>query len=110
VGYSTVQNYNEDPTIAQRAVAKTEDGGRTWRELPVTNNHAYQEFGVGFVDARRGWVGGGSGGFETCDGGRHWHAVDMGTKVNKIRILRMPQNKIRVFAVGQGVYRLDDLG
>ena len=42
-------------------------------------------------------------GIWTRDGGRHWHAVDMGTKVNKIRILRMPQNKIRVFAVGQAM-------
>jgi photosystem II stability/assembly factor-like uncharacterized protein len=110
VGYATVQNYNEDPKIAQRVVAKTEDGGRTWRELPLTKDHAYQEFGVSFLDIRRGWVGGSSGGFETRDGGRHWHAVDMGTKVNKVRILRMPQNRIRVFAIGQGVYRLDDAG
>jgi len=108
VGYATVQNYNEDPKIAQRVVAKTEDGGRTWREIALTEDHAFQEFGVGFLDAHRGWVGGSSGGFETRDGGRHWQAVEMGTKVNKIRILRMPQNKIRVFAIGQGVYRLDD--
>jgi photosystem II stability/assembly factor-like uncharacterized protein len=108
VGYATVQNYNEDPNIAQRVVAKTEDGGRTWRELALTKDHAFQEFGVGFLDAHRGWVGGTSGGFETRDGGRHWQPVDMGTKINKIRILRVPQGKLRAFAIGQAVYRLDD--
>lgn len=108
VGYVTVQNYNADATVAQRVVAKTEDGGATWRELELTRDHAFQEFGVGFVNARRGWVGGTSGGFETRDGGRHWRAVDMGHKINKIRVLPMPGHRFRAFAVGDSVYRLDD--
>src|SRR5262249_24923058 len=108
VGYATVQNYDADPKIAQRVVAKTEDGGKTWHELPLTVDHAYTEFGVGFLNERRGWIGGSSGGFETRDGGRHWKPVEMGHKINKIRILPMPGGKFRAFAVGSDVYRLDD--
>jgi photosystem II stability/assembly factor-like uncharacterized protein len=108
VGYVTVQNYNADTTIARRVVAKTEDGGRTWRELELINDHAFQEFGVGFVNARRGWVGGVSGGLETRDGGRHWRPVEMGRKINKIRVLPMPGGRFRAFAIGDSVYRLDD--
>ncbi|HEY8950497.1 MAG TPA: hypothetical protein VIM56_16555 [Rhizomicrobium sp.] len=108
VGYATVQNYDDNPKVAQRVVAKTEDGGKTWRELPLTVDHAYTEFGVGFLNEKRGWVGGSSGGFETRDGGKHWRPVEMGHKINKIRILPMPDGKFRAFAIGSEVYRLDD--
>jgi len=107
VGYVTVQNYDADPTVARRVIAKTSDGGNTWRELALVDDHAFQEFGIGFLDNERGWVGGMTGGLETRDGGRSWVPVDMGTKINKIRILKTPTG-FRAFAIGENVYRLDE--
>ncbi len=88
VGYVTVQNYNPDEAVAARVVAKTTDGGETWTELPLATDHKLQELGIGFVDERRGWVGGSTGGYETRDGGRSWTSVDIGRAVNKLRIVR----------------------
>ncbi len=107
VGYVTVQNYNEDPKVDRRVVAKTTDGGRTWREIDLVRDHAVTQFGVGFLDARRGWVGTSTGGYETRDGGMSWTSVEMGTKINKIRILKTPGG-FRAYAIGANVYRLDE--
>lgn len=106
VGYVTVQNYDDDVNVTRRVVAKTTDGGRTWHELPVAIDHKLREFGVGFLDERRGWIGGSTGGYETSDGGRSWRRVDMGLAVNKIRVVRQA-GRTRVFAIGQDVRRLD---
>ncbi|WP_396215672.1 hypothetical protein [Gemmatimonas sp.] len=35
VGCVTVQNYNPNTSQAQRVVAKTTDGGKTWRSVPM---------------------------------------------------------------------------
>ena len=88
VGYATIQNYNPDKTVSQRHVAKTTDGGQTWREIPLVNEHPVREFGVGFADAHLGWVGTGSGGYQTTDGGANWTFVEVGRAVNKVRIVR----------------------
>ena len=106
VGYVTVQNYNPDAAIGDRVVAKTVDGGETWQELPLVNDHRVQQLGIGFVDDRHGWVGASPGGFETSDGGSTWRPVDMGRAVNKLRIVRDDQGT-RVFAIGVDVRRLD---
>jgi photosystem II stability/assembly factor-like uncharacterized protein len=106
VGYVTVQNYDDDVNAAKRVVAKTTDGGRTWHELALATDHKLREFGIGFLDERRGWIGGSTGGYETRDGGRSWRPVSMGLAVNKIRILRHPGG-VRLFAIGQDVHRLD---
>lgn len=106
VGYATVQNYDEDPAVDQRWVAKTQDGGQTWRELPILKEKAYQEFAVGFLDERRGWIGGSTGGVETLDGGRTWRRVEMGLAVNKIRVVR-DRDGTSVFALGRDLHRLD---
>ena len=104
VGYATVQNYQEGR--GQRVVVKTTDGGVTWRELPLVDDVHAQEFGVGFVDERRGWVGTAVSGFETRDGGRSWTPVEMGRAVNKIRIVRNGA-RWRAYAIGVNVSRLD---
>ena len=88
VGYATIQNYNPDKTVSQRHVAKTTDGGQTWREIPLVNEHPVREFGVGFADAHLGWVGTSSGGYQTTDGGANWTFVEVGRAVNKVRIVR----------------------
>jgi photosystem II stability/assembly factor-like uncharacterized protein len=106
VGYVTVQSYNPDTTVTQRYVAKTTDGGKKWKEQPLTNNHKVREFGVGFIDEKTGWIGAAPHGFETRDGGKTWQKTDLGNAVNKIRLIRTPDGGFVGYAVGVNVYRL----
>ena len=66
VGYATVQSY--DPARAQQLIVKTVDGGKSWTELPMVVEAKARQFGIGFLDEQRGWVGTMVGGFETRDG------------------------------------------
>ncbi|HEY4180348.1 MAG TPA: hypothetical protein VGM90_26075 [Kofleriaceae bacterium] len=114
--YATLQNYSgqvaDDPALAsqvspQRYVVKTEDGGATWRELPLINDVAVMEFGIGFVDEQHGWVGAVPSGFETVDGGAHWTAVPtMPLAANKLRIVR-DGTGAHLWAIGLDVRHLD---
>ena len=116
VGYATLQNYTgeaaADPeahvtALAARFVVKTVDGGETWRELPVTSDATMQEFGVGFVDERHGWIGAIPAGFETTDGGATWTpAPAMPKAANKLRIVRDGAGA-HVWAIGLDVRHLD---
>ena len=106
VGYVTVQNYNPDAAVAARVVAKTADGGETWRELPLAVDHGLQEFGVAFVDERRGWVGGIKDSYATRDGGLSWTPVDLGRAVNKFRVVRDAAG-VRVVSIDAELHRLD---
>lgn len=105
VGYATVQSYDE--RNPKRIFVKTTDGGRTWREHPLVEDAAAREFGIGFADAKRGWIGTAKSGFETRDGGKTWSPVSFGRAVNKIRIVSRPDGGLRAFAVGVEVHRLD---
>ena len=105
-GYITVQNYNPDPAVIGRVFAKTTDGGVTWSEMSLVDNAAVREFGVGFVDERRGWIGAVPNGFETRDGGATWSPVQMGNAVNKVRIVPNGSG-VAVFAIGVELHRLD---
>lgn len=105
-GYVTVQSYNPDQKVTQRFVTKTDDGGDTWHELPLIADPSFTEFGIGFVNERRGWVGGTHGGLQTSDGGRSWKPADIGTAVNKIRVVRDSQG-VMVAAIGSEVRLLD---
>ncbi len=105
VGYVTVQNYDPDTSHAQRVVAKTTDGGKSWVEVPLVRNHAVRQFGVGFVDDRRGWVGTNAGGYETRDGGATWRFVEMGRAVNKIRLVPNADG-VDGYAIGVDLYKL----
>jgi photosystem II stability/assembly factor-like uncharacterized protein len=104
VGYATVQNYDEGST--KRVVVKTTDGGASWSEMPLVDDAKVREFGVGFVDEKRGWIGTSTGGFETLDGGLTWAPAALGPAVNKIRIVRRGSG-FRAFAIGVAVHRLD---
>jgi photosystem II stability/assembly factor-like uncharacterized protein len=106
-GYATVQSYDQDPAKTQRVIVKTVDGGRTWKELPLVNEKAAQEFGIGFADDLRGWVGTRTGGFETRDGGKSWKPVEFGKAVNKIRILPKAAGGKMAMAIGVDVHRMD---
>jgi photosystem II stability/assembly factor-like uncharacterized protein len=107
VGYVTVQSYNPDKTVSQRVVAKTTDGGNTWRELPLVNDFDEREFGVAFASPQVGWVGTLKGGYHTTDGGATWTFVEMGRAVNKIRVIRDGDAGFVGFSIGSEVRRLD---
>jgi photosystem II stability/assembly factor-like uncharacterized protein len=106
VGYATVQSYDPSPANTRRVIIKTTDGGRSWRELPLVDLAGTQEFGIGFIDERRGWVGTRERGYETADGGRSWRPIEFGRGVNKIRVIPNG-NSHRAFAIGINVARLD---
>jgi photosystem II stability/assembly factor-like uncharacterized protein len=105
VGYVTVQNYNPDKNVTERVVAKTTDGGKTWKEIPLANDFNLREFGIGFISEKRGWIGGSTGGYETTDGGKTWKPIVMGKAVNKIRLLKT-ENGFVGYAIGVDLYKL----
>ncbi|MCH8619475.1 YCF48-related protein [Undibacterium sp. TS12] len=104
-GYVTIQSYNPDPATSQRYVAKTEDGGQTWREVPMVNDLKVREFGIGFIDANTGWVGTVDGAYQTTDGGQNWKHIPMGRAVNKIRLLPTEKGFVG-YAIGVDVFKL----
>ena len=104
-GYCTIQSYDPDPKSSRRFVAKTVDGGRSWQEVPLVDDHRVREFGVAFLDADTGFVGAMPHGFMTVDGGASWHPAAFGNAVNKIR-LRRSEDGITAYAIGTEVHRL----
>lgn len=105
VGYCTVQSYNPDQTTSARFVAKTTDGGKTWNEIPLVDDHRVREFGIAFIDENIGWVGAAPNGFGTEDGGKTWSTVEFGNAVNKIRVVPTSDG-ITLYAIGLHVHRL----
>ena len=102
-GYATVQSY--DPARAQQLIVRTDDGGKSWRELPLVMDAKARQFGIGFVDAMRGWVGTAVGGFETRDGGASFTPAPIARAANKFRVVA-DGPKRHVFAIGTQVQRL----
>ena len=106
VGFVSLENF----TAA--AVAKTTDGGRTWTRLAVNDGQGNANLeGIGFVDQRRGWVGGwGSSNFSkgyssaTLDGGTTWIAAnEIGRFINRFRFFGNPVSV--GYASGDTVYK-----
>lgn len=106
VGYVTIQSYNPDPKIAERFVAKSNDGGETWKEIPLVTNTAVREFGIAFLNENTGWVGAMPHGFFTTDGGDSWIKANIGNAVNKIRLVP-GDKKTWGYAIGSEVHRLE---
>jgi photosystem II stability/assembly factor-like uncharacterized protein len=106
VGYVTIQSYNPDPKIGERFVAKSIDGGETWKEIPLVTNAAVREFGIAFLNEKIGWVGAMPHGFFTSDGGDSWVKANLGNAVNKIRFVP-GDKKTWVYAIGSEVHRLE---
>ncbi|PRC92783.1 WD40/YVTN/BNR-like repeat-containing protein [Solimicrobium silvestre] len=104
VGYVTVQDYNPDKTVTQRVVGKSVDGGKSWQEIPLADDFAVNEFGVGFADELTGWVGTSTSGFATTDGGKSWQRVNMGRAINKIRIVPDGEHYVG-YAIGVEVFK-----
>jgi photosystem II stability/assembly factor-like uncharacterized protein/pimeloyl-ACP methyl ester carboxylesterase len=105
-GYVTIQSYNPDPEIKQQRIAKTTDGGNTWREINLVEDAAAREFGIGFIDDLHGYVGTMKTGYETKDGGASWVPVDLGKACNKIRLYRNEKGKTYGYSIGVHVYKL----
>ncbi|MCE3227979.1 MAG: hypothetical protein K0S32_2530 [Bacteroidetes bacterium] len=109
VGYVTVQSYDTVKTSSQRYVAKTTDGGNTWKEIPLVNDISVREFGIAFMDEKHGWVGAVPTGFETFDGGKTWGKSYMGPATNKIRIVTKPNGEKIAIAIGAIVSKNKDV-
>lgn len=107
-GYVTIQSYNPDASVKQQRVAKTTDGGETWTEINLVEDAGAREFGIGFIDEQHGYVGTMNSGYETTDGGQTWKAVDLGRACNKIRIYTDAQGRTYGYAIGVGVYKLEE--
>ncbi len=106
VGYITIQSYNPNPDIKQQRVAKTYNGGETWKEIDLIEDNSAREFGIGFINELHGYVGTVNSGFKTTDGGDSWKPVDLGRACNKIRIYRNKEDQIYGYAIGVNAYRL----
>lgn len=107
IGYGTIISYQAPDGEARGYVVKTEDGGEHWQRLTVTQDSQWIPYGINFLDERRGWVGGSTGGFETTDGGVTWTRTEMGASVNKIRFVRHADGSATAFAIGKDLYRLE---
>lgn len=106
IGYVTIQSYNPDPNVKQQRVAKTIDGGETWKEINLIEDPTAREFGIGFIDENHGFLGTINSGFETKDGGETWTKIDLGRACNKIRIYKDNKNKVYGYAIGVNVFKL----
>jgi len=107
VGYATIMSYAAPADEARGYVVKTEDGGEHWRKLVVTRDHGWIPYGIAFLNERRGWVGGATGGYETRDGGDSWHPAHMGLATNKIRFVPRTGGGTRALAIGHDLFALD---
>ncbi|OYQ37648.1 hypothetical protein CHU92_07775 [Flavobacterium cyanobacteriorum] len=105
-GYVTIQSYNPDTNVKQQRLAKTTDGGNTWKEINLVEDNTAREFGIGFIDENHGFVGTMNSGYETKDGGTTWQKTDLGRACNKIRIYRDDKGKVYGYAIGLNVYKL----
>lgn len=106
VGYATIRSFVPDPKPALRYVLKTEDGGRTWREIILTEDLDSRPQAVAFLTPERGWVGTTSGGFETVNGGETWMRADLGRSINRIRIVKSAGGGTVIYAIGRDLCRL----
>ncbi len=81
-GWITVANYDRLERPIRGGVARTMDGGCTWKILWREPTHRSQNLaGIQFVDRNSGWLFGSHGALlETKDGGTHWVEVALPKK------------------------------
>ncbi len=106
-GYGTIISYQAPDSEARGYVVKTSDGGESWQKQIVTKDKDWIPYGIGFIDERRGFVGGSTGGYETRDGGATWTAVTMGSSVNKFRFVTRSDGGVTAYAIGQDVRKME---
>jgi photosystem II stability/assembly factor-like uncharacterized protein len=93
IGYVSTEGraylFSPENRAADGIVLKTEDGGRTWREIAVgaVGPFGNMLWGVGFISADTGWVAAERVIYRTNDGGLSWSESTFGESVNRIRFL-----------------------
>ena len=103
-GYATVQSY--DPERATQLVIRSDDKGRTWREIAIAQDKTARQFGIGFVNADVGFVGTAAGGFATRDGGKTWERAPIARAANKFQAVATDKG-VRLYAIGTEVQAID---
>lgn len=103
-GYATVQSY--DQARATQLVIRSDDKGKTWREIEMAQDPAARQFGIGFVSKDIGFVGTAAGGFATKDGGVTWERVAIARAANKFQAVPT-ENGVRLYAIGTEVQAID---
>ena len=103
-GYATVQSY--DPERATQLVIRSDDRGRTWREIAIAQDKTARQFGIGFVNADVGFVGTAAGGFATSDGGKTWERAPIARAANKFQAVATDKG-VRLYAIGTEVQAID---
>lgn len=98
VGYVSLQRNSLSPIY----ILKTTDGAETWQEKLFSSSYYFVQ-GIGFVDERKGWIGGNSSfpSYQTKDGGETWQSAGFGTSMNRVRFL----GDTLGYAVGRVVYK-----
>ncbi len=98
VGYVSLQRNSASPIY----ILKTTDGAETWQEKLFSSSYYFVQ-GIGFVDARNGWIGGNSSfpSYQTKDGGETWQSAGFGTSMNRVRFW----GDTLGYAVGRVVYK-----
>lgn len=100
-GYASIESHFYPDTVC---IIKTIDGGNSWYivsvgSIPTTQ---YGTQGIGFLNTKKGWVGGYySGMFETNDGGQSWSYLPIGNECN--RYFKVDENNM--YVSGDRVYR-----
>ncbi len=103
-GYATVQSY--DPERATQLVIRSDDKGKTWREIEMAQDKTARQFGIGFVSKDVGFVGTAAGGFATRDGGRTWERAPIARAANKFQTVPTASGQ-RLYAIGTEVQAID---
>ena len=103
-GYATVQSYDSERTT--QLVIRSDDKGKTWREIEMAQDKTARQFGIGFVSADVGFVGTAAGGFATKDGGTTWERAPIARAANKFQAVSTDKG-VRVYAIGTEVQAID---
>ncbi len=103
-GYATVQSY--DAARATQLVIRSDDKGKTWREIEMAQDNTARQFGIGFVNAEVGFVGTAAGGFATRDGGVTWERAPIARAANKFQAVPTGAG-VRLYAIGTEVQAID---
>ncbi len=103
-GFATVQSY--DPERATQLVIRSDDKGKTWREIVMGEDKTARQFGIGFVSKDVGFVGTMAGGFATKDGGATWERAPIARAANKFQAVPT-ETRVRVYAIGTEVQAID---
>ncbi len=104
---ASIQPYYLDTVVMVKSI----DGGNTWTEIGTgfaapgpfsPTNVQGKTQGIGFINERRGWLGGWYGGmYETIDSGHTWNYMLFGTNMNRFFII----DSSHAFAGGQQMYK-----